>query len=57
MIFAIGSSPSRTRLYQMRISRYFDKILELFMISGLLENHWGEFETDNNYQAFLVKRK
>ena len=57
MIFAIGSTPSRTRLYQMGISRYFDEILELFMISGLLENHWGEFEADNNYQAFLVKRK
>ena len=56
MIFAIGSTPSRTRLYQMGISRYLNQILELFTIKGLLENSWQEFEKDINYKALLIKR-
>lgn len=57
MIFAMGSTPSRTRLYQIGISHYFDKISELFSIWGLFNNKWELFEKKKNYLALLAKRK
>lgn len=57
MIFAIGSTSARTRLYQMGVSRQYDEISELFWIWGLLNEEWEEFEKNKNYQALLVKRK
>ncbi|MDR3296969.1 MAG: hypothetical protein LBS94_01885 [Prevotellaceae bacterium] len=57
MIYATGSTLSRTRLYRMEIARQLVAISEYFYVYGLLENEWEEFAANKNYQAFLIKRK
>lgn len=56
-IVAKGSTPARTRLYQMGISEFYDEIAPLFYVSGRINNHWLAFEKGKNYDAFLIKRK
>jgi len=52
-----GSTPARTRLYQMGIAYNLLEINEYFEIMGLLDNSWKPFERGRNYSAFLIKRK
>ena len=56
-VYAIGSTKSRTRLYKMGITKYFDEVEEDFEVYGLTENEWEFFKKDAEYDAFLVKRK
>lgn len=56
-IFLEGSTQSRTRLYRMAISVYFDELNKHFNIFGFVENKWVGFEKDYDYIAFLIKRK
>jgi len=56
-IFAAGSSSSRTRLYQMGISKYLDYINEDFIVYGMGEYDWEKFELRKNYSSFLSKKK
>lgn len=56
-IVAKGSTPSRTRLYQMGIAEFYDDIEPLFYVSGRIGNQWLPFEKGKNYDAFLIKRK
>jgi hypothetical protein len=56
LIYAIGSTKSRTRLYQIGISKFIEKAKNDFIIYGQLEKEWHFFEKDINYVAFLVKR-
>ncbi|MEM6641425.1 MAG: hypothetical protein AAF616_00485 [Bacteroidota bacterium] len=56
-VYATGSTDSRTRLYRMGISRYFDEALEDFEIFGELESSWELFKLERVYKGFLVKRK
>jgi hypothetical protein len=55
-IFARGSTPVRTRLYQMSIAKLFDEIKIDFKVLGFRDNNWEDFQLNANYQAFLVKR-
>jgi hypothetical protein len=57
MVYATGSTKSRTRLYRMGISKYLDEIQQDFVIFGEIENGWEEFKKDVDYEAFFVKRK
>ena len=58
LIFAQGSTESRTRLYQMSITRYYKEISENFFIYGLLEDTgWEEFVEGKPYMAFIARRK
>jgi hypothetical protein len=58
IIYAKGSTPSRTRRYQMGINKYWKEIQPLFEVFGLLENVGFEaFESGRNYSAFVVRRK
>ena len=57
MVYATGSTKSRTRLYRMGITKYLDEIKEDFDIFGELEYGWEEFRKDVEYEAFLVKLK
>lgn len=57
MVYATGSSKSRTRLYRMGITKYLDEIKMDFEIFGELENGWNEFQKGIDYKAFLVKLK
>ena len=54
LILAMGSTPSRTRLYQMNIASYSALIFPLFKIEGFSGNNWHPFETGRNYSAFLL---
>lgn len=56
-IFLEGSTHSRTRLYRMAISIYFDELNKHFNIFGFAENKWMAFKKDYDYTAFLIKRK
>ena len=52
-----GEKPRRTRLYQMKVNRYFDKISVMVDILGLTENGWETFSKEKNYIAFLILQK
>ena len=56
-IFIEGSTESRTRLYRMVISLYFEELKTHFSIFGYSNNDWSEFKKQQNYSAFLIKRK
>ncbi len=56
-IYATGSTKARTRLYRMGITKYFDEIMQDFVIFGLKNNQWQEFEKQTEYTAFVVQRK
>jgi hypothetical protein len=57
IIFAEGSTPSRTRLYQIGIATYWIEISEMFLISGFREGNWEPFEIGKNYEAFTLESK
>jgi hypothetical protein len=52
-----GSTKTRTRLYRMGISLYFDELIQDFIIYGYLNEEWVNFEKNTDYEAFIVKRK
>jgi uncharacterized membrane protein len=56
-VYATGSTKSRTRLYQIGISKYVDEIRKSFEIYGLHNGDWKVFRKGVNYESFLVKRK
>lgn len=57
IIIAIGSTKSRTRLYQMGISLFWEEIKSNFYIDGYINERWEGFERKRNYEAFSLKRK
>src|SRR5690606_4928818 len=57
MVYAQGSTPARTRLYQMGICGKIDEIQEILHVYGYTNGKWQLFETKVNYEAFLVSRK
>ncbi|HEY5325718.1 MAG TPA: hypothetical protein VIJ27_01855 [Mucilaginibacter sp.] len=56
-IYAEGSTSSRTRLYQISISRQLHEISIDFDVYGLKYGIFHKFQKNVNYDAFLVKRK
>jgi hypothetical protein len=56
-VYATGSTKSRTRLYRMGISKYFDELKQDFHAFGMLDGEWQEFEKEVDYTAFVVRRK
>ena len=56
ILFA-GSTESRTRLYQIAISKNLKEINKLFDIQGFKNGYWKEFRPGGNFVAFLIKRK
>lgn len=57
MVYAQGSTASRTRLYQIGISNNFDEINPILKVYGFSGSGWHPFEKGMNYEAFLVSRK
>jgi hypothetical protein len=55
-VYATGSTPSRTRLYRMGITKYLEEVQQDFEIYGLLLGEWQNFEKDIDYTAFVVRR-
>lgn len=56
-VYAIGSTQSRTRLYQMGISANLNEIETIFDVLGYTDGGWEPFRKNVNYDAFLVQRK
>ena len=56
-IYAEGSTPVRTRLYQMGINANKQEIEKLFDIYGDMDDGWHKIEPGKNYKAFLVTKK
>jgi hypothetical protein len=56
-VVATGSTQSRTRLYRIGISNHLEEIEQDFVILGYENNVWERFVKDQNYSAFLIKRK
>lgn len=56
-IYVEGSTPSRTRLYQMGIAAYLVEISKRFAIYGYRVGDWEAFQPGHNYEAFAVKIK
>ena len=52
-----GEKPRRTRLYQMKINRYFDDISAVVKVEGFTDNGWETFSKEKNYIAFLIFQK
>ncbi|WP_078348907.1 DUF6934 family protein [Mucilaginibacter pedocola] len=57
LIYAKGSTPARTRLYQMSISRLYAEISMDFDVFGIKDNELYTFQNNVNYDSFLIKRK
>lgn len=56
-VHAKGSTPAKTRLYQMGINQNWTYINLLFRIEGLIGGIFHPFERDKNYEAFLLGPK
>ncbi|MEJ0030530.1 MAG: hypothetical protein WDO15_09230 [Bacteroidota bacterium] len=57
MVAAQGSTPGRTRLYQMGIAANLNKIKKALEVFGLNKGRWEPFTRNINYEAFSVKFK
>lgn len=56
-VFAKGSTPGRTRLYQIGLFANWSEISQLFNVEGFINGDWHPVQKPMNYQAFLVKAK
>lgn len=56
-VYATGSTKSRTRLYRMGITKYIDEVKQDFLVFGLRNGEWENFEAAVEYTAFVVRRK
>jgi hypothetical protein len=56
-VFAIGSTPARSRLYNIGIAKYLQEITIDFHVFGYIENEWRPFKPAIRYQAFLIRKK
>jgi Family of unknown function (DUF6934) len=56
-IYATGSTPIRTRLYRMGITKYIQEVKEDFEVFGETESKWESFKKGKDYFGFLVTRK
>ena len=52
-----GSTPSRTRLYQMAISKYLNDLELKFNIWGFIGGKPENFTTGRNYERFTISLK
>lgn len=57
VVYAEGSTPSRTRLYQMGISANLSEITQWLEVYGFRLGNWERFRLGRNYEAFAVKIK
>ena len=57
LVYAKGSTPARTRLYQMGITGNWKEIDSVMEVFGFVAGNWESFKKNTNYEAFLAKRK
>lgn len=54
VVFAIGSSAARTRLYQIGIAMNLPIISQRLHVEGFFKGRWEPFRKTVNYSAFMV---
>lgn len=57
ILFFVGSTDSRTRLYQIGITKHHHILMLDSEIQGFIENKWEPFDPRIRYQGFLFSRK
>ena len=57
IIYATGSTPGRTRLYRMGITKFYDEIQNDFYLYGQIGDKLYAFETGKEYEGFVAQRK
>lgn len=57
LVLVRGSTPSRTRLYRMGITRNWSEISAGFQVWGYVADKWEPFTFRRSYEAFLVRPK
>jgi hypothetical protein len=57
LVYATGSTPARTRLYRMGITRFYEEIQKDFFLFGRINKQFYEFEIGKEYEGFLAERK
>jgi uncharacterized membrane protein len=57
VVYATGSTESRTRLYQMGINKYYSEIEPDYHLLGELENKLERFRKGINYNGFVIFKK
>lgn len=56
-VYATGSTPTRTRLYRMGMSRFYADMQRDFYLYGQVGDDFPAFEIGKEYDGFLAKRK
>lgn len=54
-IYLVGNSPSRTRLYQIAISKVLGHLEDL-TVSGYADFEWSKFEPNRSFESFLIEK-
>lgn len=49
-----GSTSSRTRLYQIKVVQHLLRIRENYVVQGLKDNEWKNFDRNENYSALSL---
>lgn len=57
IVYATGSTPARTRLYQIGINKFYEEAIKDFYLYGQIDDKLYMFEKGKNYDGFIVKRK
>jgi len=57
IIYARGSTATRTRLYRIGITTHWKEINLYFNIYGLKDSQWEKFIAGTAYEAFLIQWK
>lgn len=57
LVYATGSTPVRTRLYRMGITRFYNEIKNDFYLYGQIGDQLQVFEIGKEYKGFLAQRK
>ena len=56
-VYVTGSTSARTRLYRMGINRFYEEMVQDFILYGQVGNIFYEFEKNKDYTGFLTERK
>jgi hypothetical protein len=57
IIMIIGTTKSRVRLYQIKISIFWAEIKTHYEVLGKYQGRWAPFEKGINYEEFVVFKK
>lgn len=57
LVYAAGSTPARTRLYRMGLTRYLTTFEAEIKLFGIIDGAPEPFEPNRPYEAFIAQRR